>query len=137
MSAKAPGRKLISSPPLAEGVCPSPGICQSGSAAGALTNPLYAYNHAGSSSSITSVLAYDGRAFGGAGNLVFFADFNKGWIQVLDCTAGYASCGSASIFDAQAGQTTRLIQGPDGNIYQLTLDGKISRIAPAGGAGLV
>ena len=38
---------------------------------------------------------------------------------------------------AGAGGTTRLLVGPDGNIYQLTLDGKISRIAPAGGSGLV
>ena len=119
--------------PLEEGVCPGRGVCQPGPAAGTLTNPLYAYNHAGSASSITSVLAYDGRAFGGGGNLVFIADFNKGWIQVLDCTAGYASCGGASMFDAQAGQTTRLIQGPDDDIYQLTLSGTLSRITPSSG----
>jgi len=81
---------------------------------------------------------YDGSAFGPAWkNTVFFADYSQKWIKTVTCTSGFSSCGNEQLFMAGAGGTTRLLVGPDGNIYQLTLDGKISRIAPAGGAGLV
>ena len=96
------------------------------------TNPIYAYNHEGTGSSITSVLVYDGDGFGdGYENAVFFADFNKGWIKVVNCNEGYTSCGTARTFIPAAGPTTRLAQGPDGSIYQLTIDGKLSRITPS------
>ena len=32
---------------------------------------------------------------------------------------------------AAPGGTVKLAQGPDGNIYQLTLDGTLSRIVPS------
>ena len=124
--------------PYAEGVCPDPGVCNEGSAG--KTNPIHAYPHEGDGgSSITSVLVYDGDAFGdGYDNAVFFADFNKGWIKVVNCNDSYTSCGSARTFIPAAGNTTRLAHGPvgpdgqpDGSIYQLTIDGKLYRIAPS------
>jgi hypothetical protein len=73
---------------------------------------------------------------------VFIADFNQDWIKELTCTSGYSSCGSAQMFDNQAGATVELLQGPDGNIYQLVFSppgsnpytgpGELSRIAPFG-----
>ena len=61
--------------PSAEGVCPSPGVC---TAPGDFVNPAYAYAHNGSSS-ISSVLVYNGSSFGPAWkNTVFFADFRNG-----------------------------------------------------------
>ncbi len=116
--------------PYAEGPCPSPGICQPGSAG--KTNPIYAYTHDGTSSSITSVMVYEGDAFGPRyENAVFFADFNKGWIKVVNCNDSYTSCGAATTFLPQAGRTSRLLQGPDGSIYQLTYEGTLWRIAPS------
>ena len=117
--------------PYAEGVCPGPGVCQPQS--DGKTNPIHAYKHEGrGGSSITSVLVYEGDAFGDRyENAVFFADFNKGWMKVVNCNAGYTSCGAARTFIPAAGPTTRLAQGPDGSIYQLTIDGKLWRIAPS------
>ena len=115
--------------PSAEGVCPGPGVC---TVPGVFVNPAYAYAHNGSSS-ISSVLVYDGSAFGPDWkNTVFFADFSQKWIKTVTCNAGFSSCGNEQLFMAGVGGTTRLLVGPDGNIYQLTLDGKVSRIAPTG-----
>lgn len=99
----------------------------------AYTNPIYTYPH-GASAAISSVLVYTGSAFGPSfQNKVFIADFEQGWIKVLTCDSGYTSCGGATTFDSQAGNTVQLIQGPDGNIYQLTYAGELSRIAPTSG----
>jgi aldose sugar dehydrogenase len=117
--------------PYAEGVCPGPGVCQPGS--DGKTNPIYAYHEPVGGSSITSVLVYTGDGFGDHfDNAVFFADHNRQWVKVMHCDAGYSSCGAPSTFIVQMGRTTRLEQGPDGNIYQLTYDdGMLWRIAPS------
>ena len=118
--------------PAAEGVCPGPGVCQPPDSNGK-TNPIYAYNEPVGGSSITSVLVYEGDGFGDRyNNAVFFADHNREWVKVMHCDAGYTSCGAPSTFISQGGRTTRLEQGPDGNIYQLTYrDGTLWRIAPS------
>jgi hypothetical protein len=63
---------------------------------------------------------------------VFIADNNQGWVKQLTCTSDYSSCGNATLFtSAASGGTVKLAQGPDGNIYQLTLGpGQLTRIAP-------
>ncbi len=111
--------------PGAEGVCNS---CSS-------INPIYTYPR-GSGAAITSVLVYDGDPFGPDYlNKVFIADLVQGWIKVLTCTPDFTSCGDPQDFDPDAGSTVLLLQGPDGNIYQLTYQpGSLVRIAPAGTA---
>ena len=63
---------------------------------------------------------------------MFIADLVQGWIKVLTCTPEFTSCGNPEDFDLQAGTTLGLLQGPDGNVYQLTYSGSLVRIAPAG-----
>ena len=111
--------------PDAEGVC---NTCSS-------INPIYTYPR-GSGAAITSVLVYDGDTFGPAYlNKVFIADLVQGWIKVLTCTPEFTSCGDPQDFDPDAGSTLLLLQGPDGNVYQLTYQpGSLVRIAPAGTA---
>ena len=106
--------------PDAEGNCASCGSI----------NPIYAYSHDGDGASITSVLFYTGGQLGAEfQNTLLIADFVKGWIKALDCTADFSSCGNARDFDAQAGQTVLLAQGPDGALYQLDYSsGRIVRI---------
>jgi aldose sugar dehydrogenase len=126
--------------PLAEGPCSGVGT-ESCSTPSQYDNPAYAYPHVpGVSSSITGVMAYSGTAFATGQNSVFFADFNRGFIEQVTCTAGYSSCGSPSMFISNAGATDQLVEGPDGNIYQLTYLsdiatfsglGSLSRISPA------
>lgn len=93
-------------------------------------NPIYAYSHDGGGASITSVLYYTGGQLGAEfQNTLLIADFVKGWIKALDCTADFSSCSNARDFDAQAGQTVLLAQGPGGALYQLDYgSGRIVRI---------
>ena len=106
--------------------------------AGGLRQPAYAYAHNGSSS-ISSVLVYNGLVQFGSGleEHGILRGLQQKWIKTVTCTNGFSSCGNEQLFMAGVGGTTRLLVGPDGNIYQLTLDGKISRIAPTGGGQAV
>lgn len=111
----------------------SEGVCTSNCSG--KTDPIYTYPRGGGAA-ITSVLVYTGDTFGPSYlGKVFIADTVQGWIRVLTCTPQFTSCGDAQDFDAQAGATVMLLQGPDGNVYQLTYQpGRVVRISPAGDA---
>lgn len=106
----------------------SEGVCTS-DCAGVL-DPIYTYGHGDSGAAITSVLFYNGGQLGDEfQNTLLVADLVKGWIKALDCTADFSSCGNVRDFDAQAGGTVVLVQGPDQALYQLRYDtGQIIRI---------
>jgi glucose/arabinose dehydrogenase len=117
--------------PLAEGPCSGIGTT-SCSTPSPYVNPIYAYLHSSGGSSLTGVLPYTGSTFGpDYQNTIFIADYNQQWIMQLTCTADNSSCGNPVMFDAQAGRTVALRQGPDDNVYQLTLSGQLSRYAPS------
>lgn len=102
------------------------------------TNPVYTYAHAtqpAGTGSITSVMVYTGDNFGEEyKDKVFIADYTAGWIKVLDLGPNYSTFVSEQTLDGQAGTPVKLVQGPDGNIYQLNIyPGELSVIAPAGG----
>jgi glucose/arabinose dehydrogenase len=109
--------------PGAEGVCAS---CTS-------INPIYTYDHSTGSAAITSVLFYTGNAFGPSyHNTVFIADYIRGWIKVLSFNSNYSTLQGAVTFDATAGSTVKLAEGPNGSIYQLTIfPGELSVLTPA------
>ena len=101
-------------------------------------NPVYAYPHStqpAGTGSITSVLVYTGDTFGEEyQNKVFIADYTLGWIKVLDLGSDYDTLVTEQTFDGQAGTPVKLLQGPDGNIYQLNIyPGELSVIAPSDG----
>ncbi|AKK30740.1 hypothetical protein AB431_21160 [Mycobacterium sp. EPa45] len=109
--------------PGAEGVCAS---CTS-------TNPIYTYDHSTGNAAITSVLYYTGTAFGPSyQNTVFIADYIRGWIKNLTFNSDFSTLVGETTFDAVAGSTVKLAQGPDGTIYQLTIfPGELSILSPA------
>jgi glucose/arabinose dehydrogenase/PKD repeat protein len=114
--------------PLAEGYC----------AGCSFVNPIYAYPHTplpARAGAITSVLYYTGDAFGAEyQNRVFIADYTQGWIKVLTFDEDFTSLIDKATFDDQAGTAVQLLEGPDGNIYQLNIyPGELSVIAPSGG----
>ena len=117
--------------PGAEGVCEGAG-CEE------FVNPVYSYPHTpdqASAGSITSVLVYTGDTFPESyQNKVFIADYTLGWIKELTFDSEFSSVISERTLDSQAGTTVKLVQGPDGNIYQMTIyPGELSRIAPSDG----
>jgi glucose/arabinose dehydrogenase len=116
---------------LAEGPCNGIGAT-SCSSPSSFVNPIYAYQHNGQSSAITSVTPY--------GDKVLIADMQHGWIKELTFNGDYSSLVSEETFDDKAGTTSSLIEGPDGNIYQLTImsdnpnnTGTLTRISPTTG----
>ena len=101
-------------------------------------NPLYAYRHSAppaNAGSITSVAVYTGDTFPESyQNTVFIADYSIGWIKVLKFDSAYSSLISTRTFWGNAGATVKLGQGPDGDLYQLTIyPGELSIITPSGG----
>ena len=119
--------------PNAEGPCDGIGTSNCATPS-SYANPIYAYRHASGGSSITAVMGYDGLSANGQ-KTVLIADFNQGWVKKLTFNADYSALIGETTFDvAASGATSKLAQGPDGSIYQLTYDGKLTRIAPAVGA---
>ena len=117
--------------PDAEGPCKGIGV-SSCATPSPYANPAYAYLHTAGGNSITAVMVYTGPgSVGGSEHTVLIADFNQDWIKQLTCSSDYSSCGNETMFNAQAGPTVSLQQAPDGSIYQLTIDGTLSRIAPS------
>jgi aldose sugar dehydrogenase len=114
--------------PDAEGPCN--GIGTAGcSTPSSYDNPIYAYRHTFGGNSITSVLVHNAS---GDQNTVLIADFSQGWVKELTFNSDYSSLISERMFDAAAaGNTNQLLQDADGNIYQLTFDGKLTRIGLA------
>ncbi|HEV2779866.1 MAG TPA: PA14 domain-containing protein [Actinophytocola sp.] len=98
--------------PRAEGPCTS-------DCAGYI-DPIHAWNHDGSSSSVTGGPVYRGGMFPAEyqGSL-FFGDYAQGWIKraVLDANGAVASVHD---FDPQAGAVTDLKVAPDGSLYYVT-----------------
>jgi VCBS repeat-containing protein len=117
--------------PNAEGPCNGIGT-PSCSTPSSYANPIYAYRHTTGGNSITAVMVYTGATSVSGQNTVLIADFNQGWVKELTFNSDYSSLISERLFNGAApGNTNKLVQGPDGSIYQLTFDGKLSRIAPS------
>jgi glucose/arabinose dehydrogenase len=115
--------------PNAEGPCNGVGTT-SCSTPSSYDNPIYAYPHDGSGNSITAIMVYTPEGASSGEKTVLIADFNQGWVRELTFNSNYSSLISATQFDAAApGNTDMLAQGPDGAIYQLTFDGRLTRIA--------
>jgi VCBS repeat-containing protein len=117
--------------PGAEGPCDGIGSANC-STPSSYDDPIYAYRHSSGGSSITAVMVNAGLTSGGGQNTVLIADFNQRWVKELTFNSDYSSLISERRFDAAAaGNTNQLLQDADGNIYQLTFDGTLTRIALA------
>jgi VCBS repeat-containing protein len=117
--------------PNAEGPCDGIGT-PSCTTPSPYANPIYAYRHTGGGSSITAVMVYTGSTSGSGQHKVLIADFNQGWVKELTFNSDYSSLISERLLnDAAPGSTNQLVQDEDGNIYQLTFDGKLTRLAPS------
>jgi hypothetical protein len=116
----------------ASAVCTSAAITSCPTTPSSHTKPIYAYQHVPGGDSITGVMVYTGLGSEEPSqHTVLIADINQGWVKQLTCTSNYSSCGNPTTFSAAApGGTVQLAQGPDGNIYQLTLSGVLTRITP-------
>jgi glucose/arabinose dehydrogenase len=114
--------------PSAEGSCSDCGY----------VNAVYEYPHTpppGRAGSITTVTVYSGTSLPELyQNKVFVSDYTLRWMKVLTFDPTYTTVLDEQTIDTDAGTAVQLLQGPDGNLYQLNIfPGTLYRIAASGG----
>ena len=114
--------------PSAEGSCSDCGY----------VDPVYEYPHTpppGRAGSITTVTVYSGTSLPEQyQNKVFVSDYTLRWMKVLTFDQTYTTVLDEQTIDTDAGTAVQLLEGPDGNLYQLNIfPGTLYRIAASGG----
>jgi glucose/arabinose dehydrogenase len=107
--------------------------------AGAVTAPLYTYNHSSTvvageacptgSSSISGLAFYQGTAYpANYADALFFSDYSRNciWVMFKD-GSGNPDPATRQTFKSAAAGPVQLKLGPDGNIYYVSLSGTIRR----------
>jgi uncharacterized repeat protein (TIGR01451 family) len=99
-------------------------------------NPAYAYGHYTVDGAISAIAAYSGSTFPKAyDNVVFFVDYNRRTIDAVTFAPGsnYTTEVSDNVFDTNAGTIADLVEGPDGNLYFLSVfEGTFNKISAPG-----
>jgi uncharacterized repeat protein (TIGR01451 family) len=110
--------------PLYEGNCFSCGA----------VNPAYAFGHYPVDGAASAITAYSGSAFPAQyDHVVFFGDYNRRDIQAVSFDPGYQTETSDTVFDTNAGTIADLAEGPDGNLYFVSIfEGTFSKISAPG-----
>ena len=103
-------------------------------------NPAYAYGHYPVDGAASAIAAYSGNTFPAAyDNVVFFGDYNRQDIEAVTFDPTYQTEISDTVFDTNAGTIADLAEGPDGNLYFVSIfEGTFNQITapgpfPAGG----
>jgi uncharacterized repeat protein (TIGR01451 family) len=110
--------------PIKEGYCGSCGFL----------NPTYAYGHDPTDGATSAIAAYSGSTFPQAySHVVFFGDYQRRDIEAVSFDPSYRTETSDTVFDANAGTIADLEEGPDGNLYFVSIfEGTISKITASG-----
>jgi uncharacterized repeat protein (TIGR01451 family) len=110
--------------PFVEGNCGSCGYI----------NPAYAYGHDPVDGAVSAIAAYSGSTFPQAyDHVVFFGDYNRGDIEAVSFDPSYQTETSQSVFDSSAGTIADLVEGPDGNLYYVSIfEGTFTEISAPG-----
>ena len=97
-------------------------------------NPVYAYGHLPTDGAASAIAAYSGSVFPKQyDNVVFFGDYNRQDIEAVAFDPTYNTAISDTVFDNTAGTIADLQEGPDGNLYFVSVfDGSFSEIYATG-----
>jgi glucose/arabinose dehydrogenase/regulation of enolase protein 1 (concanavalin A-like superfamily) len=97
-------------------------------------NPVYAYGHLPTDGAASAIAAYSGSVFPKQyDHVVFFGDYNRQDIEAVTFDPTYSTEISDNVFDSSAGTIADLQEGPDGNLYYVSIfEGTFSEITPAG-----
>ncbi|MBV9615184.1 MAG: PQQ-dependent sugar dehydrogenase, partial [Ktedonobacteraceae bacterium] len=97
-------------------------------------NPAYAYGHVPTDGAASAIAAYSGSAFPKQyGNVVFFGDYNRQDIEAVSFDPTYTTETSDNVFDSSAGTIADLQEGPDGNLYYVSIfEGTFTEISASG-----
>jgi uncharacterized repeat protein (TIGR01451 family) len=97
-------------------------------------NPAYAYGHYPVDSAASALAAYSGSTFPAAyDHVVFFGDYNRRDIEAVAFDPTYTTELSDTVFDTNAGTIADLQEGPDGNLYFVSIfEGTVNEISAPG-----
>ncbi|MEO6891395.1 MAG: PQQ-dependent sugar dehydrogenase [Ktedonobacteraceae bacterium] len=97
-------------------------------------NPTYAYGHIPTDGASSAIAAYSGSAFPNQySHVVFFGDYNRQDIEAVTFDPTYSTEISDTVFDNSAGTIADLQEGPDGNLYYVSIfEGTFSKISAVG-----
>ena len=97
-------------------------------------NPAYAYGHLPVDGAASAMAAYSGNVFGSQyANTVFFGDYNRLDIEAVKFDPTYTTEISDTVFDSSVGTIADLVEGPDGNLYYVSIfEGTFSEIYATG-----
>jgi glucose/arabinose dehydrogenase/regulation of enolase protein 1 (concanavalin A-like superfamily) len=97
-------------------------------------NPAYAYGHLPVDSAASAMAAYSGSVFPTQyANTVFFGDYNRKDIEAVKFDPTYTTEISQTVFDSSVGTIADLQEGPDGNLYYVSIyEGQFWKIFPSG-----
>ncbi|HKS71462.1 MAG TPA: PQQ-dependent sugar dehydrogenase [Ktedonobacterales bacterium] len=97
-------------------------------------NPVYAYGHVPTDGAMSAIAAYSGSTFPQQyDHVVFVGDYNRMDIEAVAFDPTYQTEISDTIFDSSAGTIADLQEGPDGNLYYVSIyEGTFTEIYPTG-----
>jgi glucose/arabinose dehydrogenase/regulation of enolase protein 1 (concanavalin A-like superfamily) len=97
-------------------------------------NPAYAYGHLPTDGASSAIADYSGSVFPKQYNqVVFFGDYNRQDIEAVTFDPTYSTEISETVFDNSAGTIADLQEGPDGNLYYVSIfEGTFSKISAVG-----
>jgi len=97
-------------------------------------DPAYAYGHLPTDGAASAIAAYQGSTFPDQyRNTVFVGDYNRADIEAIQFDKTYGTELSQTVFDTNAGTIADLQEGPDGNLYFVSIfEGTFTEIAAAG-----
>lgn len=97
-------------------------------------NPAYAYGHYETDGAASAIAAYTGSAFPQQYNhVVFFGDYGRRNIEAVTFDPTYQTETSDTVFDSAAGTIADLAEGPDGNLYFVSVfEGTFTKISAVG-----
>jgi glucose/arabinose dehydrogenase/regulation of enolase protein 1 (concanavalin A-like superfamily) len=85
-------------------------------------NPAYAYGHLPNDGAAAAIAAYSGSVFPKQyDNVVFFGDYNRQDVEAVAFDPTYNTEISDTVFDNAAGTICDLQEGPDGNLYFVSI----------------
>ena len=97
-------------------------------------NPVYAYGHLPTDGAASALAAYSGNVFPSSyANTVFFGDYNRLDIEAVKFDPTYTTEVSDTVFDSSVGTIADLQEGPDGDLYYVSIyEGQFWKIYPTG-----
>jgi glucose/arabinose dehydrogenase len=97
-------------------------------------NPVYAYGHLPTDGATSAIAAYSGKVFPSQyDHTVFFGDYNRLDIEAVTFDPTYTTEISDTVFASKVGTIADLQEGPDGNLYYVSIfEGTFSKIYATG-----